>query len=148
MIEFIDGLTARQQTKLVLLIIAAIVLIFKIIVPKIKEKADRAKSIKSNGSQNGDSYITEGYAALKNHEDEKAISLFETGLNMGSADIIVYKILMDYYNTINQYHKVLHWGRHAVDRHLYDNDIINKMIAVYQLTGEQDKIDELKNILR
>ncbi len=146
--EFFDSLNSRQLSKIVLLVIAIIIAIFKIIVPKVKEKIDRAKAIKSTGGDNGNSYITEGYNALNSGDTEKAVSLFETGMNMGSSDINVYKILMDYYTNINQHYKALHWGRHAIEKHLYDNDIINRMIDVYQLSGEQDKIEELQQILR
>ncbi len=148
MSDFIDQFTPRQLVKLLCMIVAAIVLIFKLIVPKVKEKIARANEVKAVKKNNGADYIAQGFDKLKNGDKQTAITLFEQGLGAGAGDLSAYKFLMNYYSELNQYHKSLHWGRHAVEHNAYDNEIVEKMIAIYQLSGDYEMIAELKKLIR
>lgn len=145
---FFDGLTSRQQVKIVMLAAAVIVLILKLVIPKIKEKTQKAKIVVSSGHNNGKEYMAQGYDALRNGEVEKAVSLFETGLHAGADNLVAYETVMDYYGNIKQYHKLLYWGNHAVEKGVYDNDILQSMIDIYEVSGEEDKIAELQKLMR
>jgi len=148
MSDFINQFNSRQLAKFVCMIVAAIVLIFKLIIPKIKEKMARANEVKTIKKNKGADFIAQAYDALRNGNEQTAVALFEQGLGAGSDDLGAYKFLMDYYSNVNQQYKALHWGRRAVEHTVYDNEIIEKMIALYQLSGDDEKMAELRELIK
>lgn len=148
MSDLINQLNSRQLAKVLGILVAAIVIIFKLVIPKVKEKMARANEVKAIKKNKGADAVAQAYDALRNGDEQTAVALFEQGLGEGSDDLGAYKFLMDYYSNINQQYKALHWGRHAVEHTAYDTEIIEKMIALYQLSGDDERIDELQKLIK
>lgn len=152
MTEFLEDFIShpRALVKAVIAIVTIIGLIFKVAVPKIKEKKDRLKEVKSNSG--GMDSLIKGIQLYNQGAQEAGVQLIIKGFELGSFDnnaaVQGCKILVHYYDTLNENYNSLRWGRFAVEHNCFDKEILEYMIGQYENMGETAKTEELKELLK
>lgn len=152
MTEFLEDFIShpRALVKAVIAIVTIIGLIFKVAVPKIKEKKDRLKEVKSNSG--GMDSLIKGIQLYNQGAQEAGVQLIIKGFELGSFDdnaaVQACTILVRYYDELGEQYNSLRWGRFAVENHCYNKEIIEYMIGQYEDMGETAKTEELKELLK
>ncbi len=154
MTEILDYLShhSRLAVKVVLAIAAIAVLLYKIIVSKIKEKINKSKEIITEESASD--YLQKGFELYRSGNIGEAVPLLQRGLELDANERcqndIQYacKILISIYDQDKKEHKALSIARLAVERKAYDNEILEYMIEKYNDMGESSRVDELKKLLK
>lgn len=152
MTEFLEDFIShpRALVKAVIAIVTIIGLIFKVVVPKIKEKKDRLKEVKSNSG--GMDSLIKGIQLYNQGAQEAGVQLIIKGFELGSFDdnaaVQACTILVRYYDELGEQYNSLRWGRFAVENHCYNKEIIEYMIGQYEDMGETAKTEELKELLK
>lgn len=140
----------RALVKTVIAIVAILGLVFKVIVPKVRERIARVKEVKSTHS--GEEYLKKGMELYNQNNFDDGIALLIKGLELGNFDLhsanASCKMLIDYYYNRNEEHNSLRWARFALDNNCCDNQILSYMIDVYNRMDETSKAEELKELLK
>lgn len=150
--DILESLThhPRLMVKIVIGVAAAIGLIFKIIVPKLKERANRVNEAAANHRKND--FLSQGIRLYHQGKQEEGIRLMIKGFELGSFDKAEARhacaILVRYYDELDEQYNSLRWGRFAVENHCFNQDIIEYMISQYEDMGETAKAEELKDLLK
>lgn len=150
--DILESLThhPRLMVKIVIGVAAAIGLIFKIIVPKLKERANRVNEAAANHWKND--FLSQGIQLYYQGKQEAGVQLIIKGFELGSFDnnaaVQGCKILVHYYDTLNENYNSLRWGRFAVEHNCFDKEILEYMIGQYENMGETAKAEELKELLK
>lgn len=150
--DILESLThhPRLMVKIVIGVAAAIGLIFKIIVPKLKERANRVNEAAANHRKND--FLSQGIQLYNQGAQEAGVQLIIKGFELGSFDnnaaVQGCKILVHYYDTLNENYNSLRWGRFAVEQNCFDKEILEYMICQYENMGETAKAEELKELLK
>lgn len=150
--DVLESLThhPRLVVKIVIGVAAAIGLIFKIIVPKIKERVGRLNEVASNYRNND--YLSEGIKLYNQGQKEEGVCQIIKGFELGSFDQADAKnaciILVFYYDELDETYNALRWGRFAVENKCFDKSILEYMISQYNDMGEAGKAEELKELLK
>lgn len=141
---------SRATVKIVIAVITVISLLFKVIVPKIKERADRMKTIATANKDNGCLY--EGINLFNAGQREQGVQLMIKGLESGVYDLSAANyaclMLIQYYDELGEQYSSMRWGRFAVENNCCDKSILEYMIYQYEHMGELSKAQELKELLK
>lgn len=153
MSDILESLThhPRLLVKIVIGVAAAIGLIFKIIVPKIKERARRVSEVTANHGNND--FLSQGIQLYHQGRHDEGTGLIIKGFELGSFDKVqaqeACSILLHYYDEeLDEKYNSLRWGRFAVENHCFNKDILEYMICQYADMGETSKAEELKELLK
>lgn len=141
---------SRATVKIVIAVITVISLLFKVIVPKIKERADRIKTVATANQDNGCLY--EGINLFNAGQREQGVQLMIKGLESGVYDLPAANnacsMLIQYYDELGEQYSSMRWGRFAVENNCCDKSILEYMIYQYEHMGEISKAQELKELLK
>lgn len=141
---------SRAVVKIVIAVITVISLLFKVIVPKIKERAGRVKTVAAANKDNG--FLYEGIKLFNAGQREEGVQLmiksFESGVYDLSAANHACSMLIQYYEALGEQYNSMRWGRFAIENHCCDKSILEYMIYQYEHMGEISKAEELKELLK
>ncbi len=151
--DILESLThhPRLMVKIVIGVAAAIGLIFKIIVPKLKERANRVNEAAANHRKND--FLSQGIQLYHQGRSDEGVRLILKGFELESFDKAqaqeACSILLHYYDEeLDEQYNVLRWGRFAVEHNCFDKEILEYMIGQYEDMGETAKTEELKELFK